>query len=108
VEFLTKLLADGPVNVEHVEQQGKNGGISKATLGRAKILLGVESNRDSKGNGGEGHWEWSLPAVHPRVCDEHLADTSPLDELNQARNDDSRKVLTNSTNNDIQRSFFDI
>ena len=28
------------------------------------------------------------------VCDEHLADSLPLYELNQARNDGSRKVLT--------------
>ena len=42
-----------------------------------------------------------------RVSDERLADISPVDNTNQARNNDSRKMLNDSTNNGIQRSFFD-
>jgi hypothetical protein len=108
VEFMAELLADGPIAVQQVQSEAKSVGISKATLLRAKKSLGVESNRGSKGNDGEGHWEWSLPQTHPRVSDERLADISPVNNTNQARNDDSRKMLNDSTNNDIQRSFFDI
>ena len=106
VEFIAELLADGPIAVQQVRREAKSVGISNPTLRRAKASLDITSNRSSKGNDGEGHWEWSLPAVHPRVCDEHLADNSPLDELNQARNEDSRKVLTNSTAHGIQGNLF--
>jgi putative DNA primase/helicase len=107
VEFIAELLADGPMAVQQVQREAKSVGISKATLLRARKSLGVESNRGSKGNDGEGHWEWSLPQAHSCVSDERLADISPVDYANQARNDDSRKMLNDSTNNGIQRSFFD-
>ena len=107
VEFIAELLADGPIAVQQVRREAKSVGISDPSLRRAKASLDITSNRRSKGNDGDGHWEWSLPQVQRRVSDERLADISPVDYANQARNDDSRKMLNDSTNNGIQRSFFD-
>ena len=56
-EFLSDLLADGPVAATEGEEAAEKEGFSKITLKRARKALGVKSE---KGGFDEG-WIWSLP-----------------------------------------------
>lgn len=58
-EFLTEMLADGPVSVNEINEAAGFNGVSTATLKRAKAALGVEAKR--QGYGGEGGWHWWPP-----------------------------------------------
>ena len=56
-EWLTGLLANGPVLAREVEREAREAGHSVATLRRAKAKIKAESRRSVFG----GPWEWSLP-----------------------------------------------
>jgi putative DNA primase/helicase len=56
-EFLTALLAEGPVTVEKVKKDARGAGIAAVTLKRAKRALKVKTEK----TGMRGGWEWSLP-----------------------------------------------
>jgi hypothetical protein len=58
-EFLTSLLANGPVEAKEVQRHARAAGIAAATLRRAKDALGVRSRKRS----GDGPWEWNLTKV---------------------------------------------
>ena len=61
-DFLRDLLVDGPKASDEVKHEAKSAGISSSTLKRAKVALGVQSERSQDGFGGaKGHWEWVLP-----------------------------------------------
>ena len=60
VEWLRKMLADGPVPATEIESKAEPEGISYRTIQFAKSRLKVESRRVAS-NGGI-HWVWSLPA----------------------------------------------
>jgi hypothetical protein len=60
-EWLGSLLADDALAAKEVFSHASKEGISKATLKRAKELIGVQSNRHSEGNKGKGDWFWYLP-----------------------------------------------
>lgn len=55
-DFLSDLLAAGPVASEDVKRQARSAGIAERTLFRAKADLGVKAGKD----GFEGPWFWSL------------------------------------------------
>jgi hypothetical protein len=57
-DFLTELLANGPVSVKDIKGEGKEAGFSWSTLRRAKDEIGVKSKRTgfSKDDG----WSWYL------------------------------------------------
>lgn len=57
-EFLEKVLKDGPVDADVVNQKAVEAGLSKRTLDTAKNSLGVKSNRIG---GSDGKWQWELP-----------------------------------------------
>jgi hypothetical protein len=59
-EFLTDLLASGPVAATDVERQRRAAGIAPRTLARAKKAMGVASRRVG-GIADQGSWQWSLP-----------------------------------------------
>ena len=63
VAFLRDCLAMGEVNARDVFTQARNAGISEASTRRAKIVLGVQSNRI--GDGLKGSWQWRLPVQYP-------------------------------------------
>ncbi|MDP6063348.1 MAG: AAA family ATPase, partial [SAR202 cluster bacterium] len=92
VEFLVELLADGPIAVQQVRKEAKSAGISMATLRRAKYSKGVKSQKVSVGKEGDGHWEWSLPQVHPRVGVGGRGDISAGDDAKAGRAHQSRGV----------------
>ena len=58
-EFLTNLLADGPVSSKQIRYDSEGAGHTWATVRRAQKLLRVEVYRD--GFGGKGTWYWQLP-----------------------------------------------
>jgi hypothetical protein len=57
VEFLERLLADGPVASTEVFKSAKANGIAAATLRRAKEKRGVVARHDESFDGG---WKWCL------------------------------------------------
>jgi putative DNA primase/helicase len=56
-EFLTKLLADGPVPSRQIRADAEGAGHAWPTVRRAQRALGVEANKDSM----KGPWLWQLP-----------------------------------------------
>jgi putative DNA primase/helicase len=58
-EFLTNILADGPVSSRQIRYDCEGAGHTWATMRRAQKILGVEVYRD--GFGREGTWYWQLP-----------------------------------------------
>jgi len=56
-QFLTTLLAEGPVAAEKVKKDARGAGIAAVTLKRAKRALKVKTEK----TGMRGGWEWSLP-----------------------------------------------
>jgi hypothetical protein len=63
VEFLSEVLADGPVPASDIIANAEDAGISEKTLRRAKKLLGVIAYREGEAAGkrGAGQWLWKLP-----------------------------------------------
>ena len=59
--FLETLLADGPVPAAEVMKHVNEIGMSKNTLQRAKLHLGIESEFSSAGKNRGGTWAWALP-----------------------------------------------
>jgi putative DNA primase/helicase len=59
VDFLKRLLADGPVASSEVFEAAKANGIAAATLRRAKEKRGVIARHDESFEGG---WKWCLPS----------------------------------------------
>lgn len=59
-DFLRELLAAEPVAAKQVKKEAREAGISEVTLNRAKIHLGVKSERQG-GIAAEGSWAWALP-----------------------------------------------
>lgn len=57
-DFISAALKDGPQPRKQIEDAAQAGGISEASLRRAKKQLGVLSKKD-----GAGAWLWSLPPV---------------------------------------------
>lgn len=62
VDFLRDALAAGPVLANEMRARAKADGISARTLERAKVKLGIPSNR--RGFDG-GNWYWALPYSQP-------------------------------------------
>jgi len=61
-EFLSDVLANGPVPSTDVIEGAKDAGISEKTLRRAKETMGVVSYREGGvGRRGAGRWVWKLP-----------------------------------------------
>ena len=58
VDFLTELLADGPVPSSEIITQARAQGFSERTLRRAKKKLGIIAIRD----GALGTWRWEMPS----------------------------------------------
>ena len=64
VEFLSEILADGPVAASQVKEEAEDAGIKERTLARAKKDLRVISYREGEsGERGKGRWLWKLPVV---------------------------------------------
>lgn len=57
VDFLSGLLADGPIASRQVYQDADAAGHSKATIRRAQRTLAIESTKE----GMKGGWTWRLP-----------------------------------------------
>jgi hypothetical protein len=84
-DFLTELLAQGPVDYQKVSESAKAEGISPKTLNRAKKDLGVRSEHvGESGQQGGGQWFWSLPCQGGHVAN------SGLDPL---ANEDARRLV---------------
>lgn len=58
--LLRESLSGGPVDQVQMQREARRAGITERTLRRAKIALGVKSERQG-GLGGDGRWVWSLP-----------------------------------------------
>jgi hypothetical protein len=58
VDFLERLLADGPVASTEVFKAAKANGIAAVTLRRAKKRRGINARHDESFDGG---WKWCLP-----------------------------------------------
>ncbi|MGH8586208.1 MAG: AAA family ATPase [Gammaproteobacteria bacterium] len=57
VEWLRKLLKDGPVDSKQIRSDAKQAGIAWRTVERAKTRLGVKVSKA----GYQGKWRWALP-----------------------------------------------
>jgi hypothetical protein len=61
-EFLSDVLADGPVPFNDLIEGAEDAGIAEKTLRRAKERLGVDAYREGEaGKRGAGRWVWKLP-----------------------------------------------
>lgn len=58
-EFLTRMLAMGPVPKSEIDDAAEANSITKRTLARAKAELGIVAKRE--GFGKEGKWLWEMP-----------------------------------------------
>jgi putative DNA primase/helicase len=65
MEFVRRVLDDGPMLIEEVKQQAEAEGIAERTLLNAKRRLGVEATVDGPGQ----PWKWSLPAAKAEVVE---------------------------------------
>ena len=66
--FLREALAAAPMRYKNLVAAAREQGISLVTLRRAKDALGVDSRRRQVGyGGGQGYWEWALPAQDDQV-----------------------------------------
>jgi len=59
MQILYLILRDGPERAKHVIKKAQEEGVAKRTLERAKLVLGVKSERAS--NPGLWWWRWHLP-----------------------------------------------
>jgi len=66
--FLHTLLADGPVPSKQVDAEAQDAGITKSTLRRAKVNLGIKPYKD----GMKGGWVCALPKAHDTIEDARL------------------------------------
>ncbi len=60
MNFLTVLLADGPLPKKEVSERAKDAGFRDITIRRAKTSLGVEAVHEGYGKGSV--WKWYLPS----------------------------------------------
>jgi hypothetical protein len=60
-KFLLRVLADGPVTKNEIEEAAEADAIAEKTLRRAKADLGVMAKKD----GENGAWRWHLPPTAP-------------------------------------------
>jgi putative DNA primase/helicase len=92
VDFLTELLADGPVPQKIAAKEADDAGISAATLRRAKRRLGVKSDKQSA-----GEWVWVMKqGAHEDAHvsqREHVEPLEPLEHLPSSERDDEEDFL---------------
>lgn len=55
-EFLTQVLADGPMTAKEVQRQANEAGLAWRTVRRAQSEMGIRPTKTRF----DGHWEWSL------------------------------------------------
>ena len=67
IEFLSEVLSEGPLPAKEVLDLGKDAGVSKRTLVRAKAQLDVVSKKI--GGGPRAAWVWELPDGIDRLMD---------------------------------------
>ena len=82
-EFLREALAGGALAVIDLKADGKEAGLSWATIRRAKDRLGVVATRESHGRDGAGRWTWAMPLsarCSSRLQDAHSSEMSTLQE----------------------------
>jgi hypothetical protein len=60
-DFLHQILRSGELPAKEIARRARDRDISTATLRRAAEELGIITNRKSKGNSGDGKWNWKLP-----------------------------------------------
>ena len=73
--FLTELLAEGPVQAKQVRADVEAAALSWSTVKRAKARLGIKAEKD----GMEGGWSWSLPRRGSNLSEEdHVLNVSPF------------------------------
>ena len=93
VEFLSDVLANGPVPSTEIIQDAEDAGIAEKTLRRAKKLLGVVAYREGESDRrGAGRWLWKLPIAglvtgadkggQPAVQDGHVGQVKAVGHLN--------------------------
>jgi putative DNA primase/helicase len=66
IDFLRKVLSNGPMDQTQIARLGKEAGYSQKQLRTAKRKLRVMSNRKG-GIGAKGRWVWSLPMGAPML-----------------------------------------
>ena len=73
--FLTELLAEGPVPAKQVRADVEAAALSWSTVKRAKARLGIKAEKD----GMDGGWSWSLPRRGSNLSEEdHVLNVSPF------------------------------
>jgi len=77
-EFLSGRLADGSVAKRDIEQDADGADFARATIRRAKKILGVKAYRE--GYGKDGIWKWRLPRS-PKM-------------IKESKDDQTKEVIT--------------
>ena len=89
-EFLSEILAHGPMPQKEVKAAAEGAGLAWATVRRAKGRIGVIAERKSIGASGAGQWVWTLPKPYKVLTEPqgaHLSDVSTLHERGHLADD---------------------
>ena len=88
-EFLTNLLADGPVSTRQVKADADGAGHSWASIRRAQTALKIEATKE----GMKGPWLWKLPPkMLKQFEDAHINCVNAFDDVEHLREDSEEQL----------------
>jgi putative DNA primase/helicase len=110
VEFLKKVLANGPVMSKKVFKDARESSVSERTLWRAKSKLKVKAGKE----GFQTEWHWSLdtksakPPSNPAKLSKAMADVADFDEDIKNKEEKTNPYPKSANSENVSGSLADI